>query len=212
MIAAPEFRVGEPRIVGARLVSSEAIVQASGLGGESVFLVDPRRVERAVSDLRPIESVRVEVAWPNSVVISVVERQPYAVWQSGAEAFLVSIDGVVIGRASDELPPLTIRDLDSGRVFVGGQVDRDVIAQAGQLREGLTESLGAGAQFDYSRAEGLAATLDVPGSPVKAPRVLFGEGVGQKLETWRRIASELAAGRLKAEVVDLRIADRPFVR
>lgn len=214
LLATPSFVVAEPVVVGQRLVQADAIAQASGLVGRSVFLVDSAQVERAVLDLRPIASAHVAVSWPNVVTISVVERRPFAIWRTGGGAFFVGADGVVLGEARGDAPPLAIDDLDARRVFVGGQVDRAVIARAAALRDGLTAYLPAGAVFDYSRADGLAASLEIPGSKARSARVLFGlDGdVAIRLETWRRLAEDLGAGKLKAEVVDLRIADRPYVR
>ena len=214
LLAAPAFVVAEPVVVGQRLVQAEAIARASGLSGTSVFLVDSARVERAVLDLRPVASAHVAVTLPNVVTISVVERQPAAVWRTGGSAFFVDADGVVLGEAQGDAPPASITDLDARRVFVGGQVDRAVIARAAALGEALKGYLPAGPAFDYSRADGLAASLEIPGARPKRARVLFGQDddVNIRVETWRRIASDVGSGKLKAEVVDLRIADRPYVK
>ena len=37
-------------------------------------------------------------------------------------------------------------------------------------------------------------------------------GVGTRVETSKRLAQELGAGKLKAEVVDLRVADQLYVK
>ena len=193
LLTSPAFVVAEPVVVGQRLVQADAIARASGLAGKSIFLVDSAQVERAVLDLRPISSAHVTATLPNIVTITVVERQPVAVWRSGGSAFLVSADGVVLGEAGEDAPSLTIADLDAQRVFVGGQVDSDVVLRASALRDGLKGYLPAAAAFEYSRADGLAATLEMPGSKGKSARVLFGQDddVSARLETWRRLAPDL---------------------
>ena len=217
LLVSPDFRIDQPRVEGASLVEPAAIVEISGLTGRSVFLVDPPEAERAVEDLRPIQSAKVRITWPNEATISVVERQPVAIWRSGTSSFLVSADGIILGRAHEQRPSIVIRDADERGVFVGGQVEPGILAEASQIREMVSAS-GQSSIVDgtvvSSGVEGLAVTVRLAGSTSSTTRVLFGRGsnVRQKLEIWKQIEPEITAGKLKAELVDLRIADRPFLR
>jgi hypothetical protein len=216
-LALPVFRVETPRVEGASLVAEGAIVEVSGLVGRSVFFVDPREVEREVEDLRPIESASVRVVWPNEVTISVSERRPFAAWRSGTSTFLVSADGIVLAESQSQPPDLIIRDVDERRVFVGGQVESEILDQVAQIQRAILEGgagLIVGGVCELSSVEGLVVSVRLTGSSAKPQRVVFGRGPGlsQKLDAWRLIEPELASGKLKAEQIDLRVPDRPYLR
>jgi hypothetical protein len=99
-------------------------------------------------------------------------------------------------------------DADGQAVTVGGSVDRDVLAGAAYLRTAL-KPLGLGSRgFEYTRTYGLVA----PGEG--GFRVAFGrnEDLPGKVATLRVVLDGLAAKQVPAQLVDLRIKDRPYFR
>lgn len=72
---------------------------ASQLGNSLFsFKVDAAR-EEVLSDPW-VKSVVVKKAYPDTIIVDVVERKPVALWQSKGEVFLIARDGFVIDKAS----------------------------------------------------------------------------------------------------------------
>ena len=97
----PQFHLHGIEVTGNRLLSTDEIVQASGLGQhQSIFTVDGDGVRTRVGALAWVTGVSVETSLPASVRITVSERTPaLRVLRPGSD-LLVSADGVTLDVAS----------------------------------------------------------------------------------------------------------------
>jgi len=207
-LTAPELRVESLRVVGNRLVPTEQVLAAAGVAGQNVFLLGSHQAERAVLAIKPIQSARLVFTWPNVATLEIVERKPFAIWQTAGASYLVSQEGIVLAPGAGETQLLVISDGDAGPVAVGDLVDGEVLAQAAYLATALKPiGLGAGV-FEHSRSYGLI----VPG--LNGVRVAFGRGedLPEKVATLRVLLDALAARQTPVQFVDLRIKDRPYFR
>ncbi len=84
-------------VEGASRTSREELVVASGIRfGQAMVDVDERGAVQAVAALPWIQTASVERRWPDSVVITVVERDPVAVAPAGEGWALVDATGQVL--------------------------------------------------------------------------------------------------------------------
>ncbi|MFN2626736.1 MAG: cell division protein FtsQ/DivIB [Mycobacteriales bacterium] len=93
------FDVDDVEVHGAgRFVAvSEVRAAAHVPPGQWSFRVDLDAVHRRIAALPKVRRVAVRRDWPASIVVTVVERTPALVIESGRELVLVDIDGVVLG-------------------------------------------------------------------------------------------------------------------
>jgi hypothetical protein len=90
----PDFEVTRPEITGIEFVSPSRIRTIVGVRGRSIFEVDPVEILEILEALPEIKSARVEVQWPNKVLIELEERQPVLAWNDGGQSWLLSADGL----------------------------------------------------------------------------------------------------------------------
>ena len=94
----PSFAVRTIRIQGVTF-TSESIVR-SILGMDDVpnaFRVDTDSASARLVRLPAVESARVQVQLPSTVVVTIVERQPRLVWVIGDRRFVVDENGLLFG-------------------------------------------------------------------------------------------------------------------
>jgi len=78
----PEFRVSNATIIGNQRIPAEEINAALELNGKPVFLQTPAKLrERVLLAYPELASVEVTVDFPNSITVTVTERQPIIQWQ-----------------------------------------------------------------------------------------------------------------------------------
>jgi cell division protein FtsQ len=91
----PMFRVTGTALVGNQMLGAEEINSVLGMNGAPVFLVVPANAETALRLKFPeIASVKVSVKLPNTVTITITERQPVIRWDQGGTFAWVDADGV----------------------------------------------------------------------------------------------------------------------
>ncbi|MFZ1813896.1 MAG: cell division protein FtsQ/DivIB [Rhizobiaceae bacterium] len=88
------FRIADVEISGLSEISRIDILTNIDLGADrSLFSFDVRRARDDLRGLAWASDVAVAKAYPDKVVVKVVERQPFAVWQNGQSLYLVERDG-----------------------------------------------------------------------------------------------------------------------
>ncbi len=190
------FYVFEPDIIGLENLTKEQVIRASGVNGYNVFFVDAGSVERALSKLPEIKSVRVIPGLPNHLSIQITEREPEVVWQRGADRYWVDADGVVF-RASGDKPELaTIRDLDLTPVKAGSRVTPKALDAYQALQIAMPE---APRVLEWSTARGLAFTDE------HGRKIYLGDenGMTGKVVKYRALALQLDAQKTQVKFIDL---------
>lgn len=124
------FAVAAVDVEGADLLSDEQVRQAADvLEGEPLARVDLEAVEARLRALAPVRSVRVTRAWPDRVLVRVVERRVVAAVRIGPTLRGVDMDGVVFDR-------LRRRPQDVPLIAAGGAAASVQMREA--MREGAT--------------------------------------------------------------------------
>jgi cell division protein FtsQ len=115
VLASPVFDVDAVAVAGTARLSTEQVVQASGVRtGQALATVDLAEVRRRVGSLPEVQSVTVERHWPGTLDVTVVERVPVAaVARPEGHVQLIDRSGVVVTTVTDAseavgLPALTV--------------------------------------------------------------------------------------------------------
>ena len=97
------FGVGEVRVTGAHQMTVPEVLERIGVTSKSVTLgFDAERARRRLVEISWIKSAAVRVLFPGTIDVSLVEREPFALWQRGGRINLVDREGDVIGPYEDE--------------------------------------------------------------------------------------------------------------
>ncbi len=113
LLAGPVLAVRAVHVDGLVTLPADQVQEAAGIGaGTPLLRVDVDAAEDRVARLPQVAGVEVTRGWPDSVVITVVERTPVAVVGEPGRRSLVDADGVlfdmVTGDAPDGVVPLDV--------------------------------------------------------------------------------------------------------
>ena len=218
------FQVRSVRIQGNVLLGRAEVESVAAVTGANVFWVDRAQVAERLRALPLVQRVEVGATLPDTVEISIVERQPAAFWVSGDHGYLVDTEGVILkavdadtqqaracaGQPCDpRLAPLpTVAQLDGQPLSPGDQVDASALATSARLVSLLPTVGVQPLAFEWSRDSG----LEVPTRDGWRARFDGSGNIDQQIASLRAVRDELARARTTAEVIDVRFGDRPYFR
>ncbi len=116
---------------GARFTNA-ADVEATlaAVRGHNLFRVETSPLERQLETLATVERARVDVELPDTLAVTLVEREPILVWKVGDRRFLVEAGGTLFAEVGDapakeiaDLPVLDDRRATSSVLDVGFTLD-----------------------------------------------------------------------------------------
>ncbi len=201
LFASYDFYVFDISVEGNGVVSSEEILEASGVEGYSVFFIDPQKVVTAVASLPDVAEAEVGYRLPNRLSIKVRERQAYLIWLSGEESYYLDREGFVLSPRAQTSLSLTLKDLGGGSLRAGDRINPQILETANIYRALLPQVKS----FDYSQTYGLAFTTE-EGEKV---RLGTGEDAQAKVALLYALKEELKEKGIKIVVIDLRF-DTPY--
>ena len=95
---AASVEVGEIVVTGRHHADEAEIAAALGAQrGDPLFDVDPRKARERIEALGWVRSASVRRRFPDAILVNVVERRPFALWQRRGRVFLIDRDGEPIG-------------------------------------------------------------------------------------------------------------------
>jgi len=95
------FVVEHVDVLGEGAISENDVVRALGIsGGDYLFATDLKAAQNRIEDITWVERAVVRRLWPNRIVVQIIERKPYALWQNNDNFYLVDQSGSVISAAS----------------------------------------------------------------------------------------------------------------
>jgi cell division septal protein FtsQ len=198
------FYVYGAEVQGNAVVTPEEVYAASQLDGMSVFWVNADATAKKVEALPNVKSARVEVRLPAYVTITIEERTPELMWQTGSARWWIDAEGTVVPPRGDMSSPLTIIDMDAQPASAGQHLDPSILAAARSLRRLLPEL----PEMQYSRATGISFTTR-EGWPV---RLGDGQNMDAKLTILVALRKDLLAQKVSPEFIDVRFVERPFYK
>ncbi len=91
------FQVKELQVKGLKLLTAVEVNSALGLQGQPIFVMDPRRIHQDLLSTFPeLSAASVQIALPDSVVITVTERIPVLAWRQGGATSLIDANGIAL--------------------------------------------------------------------------------------------------------------------
>ena len=209
----PLFRIETVTVAGVATLDADELAQMSGLEGQNIFRARLDEAKERLLALDMVKNVSLSRQWPNGILISVEERQPWGYWQVDARRYVVDTDGLVMYRV---LPPdgaPTIVDFTGARIGglqPGNRVDTDAVQLAQKLIETAPAYLGrTPTRFEYRNENGLTATLEA-GPGEQSLRATFGDGrdLGYKLAVLFALLQRTQESGRQVHSVDLRFGER----
>jgi cell division protein FtsQ len=207
--ASDGFRIERVVVVGSQLVPSADIERTAAVVGLNIFWVREEEVGHRLQAIAAVQSARARTVLPDLLEVRIVERAPVAVWQNGGMSYLVDAEGRVL-QATDKAVALpTIRDVGPQPVQPGASVDRGALTTMFRLQQLLPRVAGVTPrELEYGLDTGVTVTAD------SGPRVRFGsdDDLDWQVNALVAVRRELDRRGQRAELIDMRFKDRPYVR
>lgn len=222
--ASERFEVRSVRIQGNMLLSHAEIEAAAAVTGVNMFWLNRAQVGSRLNALPLVQRVEVNATLPDTLDITVLERQPVGFWTSGEQSYLVDSEGVIL-KAVDEstaqvrvcagqpcdprlatLPSIT--DIERQPLEIGGRVDANALPSTARLASLLPKVGIQPVGFEWSSQAGLEVfTRD-------GWRARFNQAANldQQVLVLRSVRDQLTRSKTTAEVIDVRFGDRPYFR
>jgi cell division protein FtsQ len=198
--------VQQVNIEGTSSLDQGALVEISGLQGESMLRLPLDDARRRLLATPAIRSVTIERNWPNAVTITVEERLPVAFWSAGGHEYVVDQDGVVLAAGTPDGPAPRIIDLTSGLSLApGDRVHPDAIAFARRITAESPRFLEANVlELEYRAGIGVTVVFD------GGLRVTFGDerSYEYKIAVLSELLESLSTQGVQPTAVDLRFGER----
>ncbi|MCC7370000.1 MAG: cell division protein FtsQ/DivIB [Chloroflexi bacterium] len=207
--ASDGFKIERVVVLGSQLVPPDEIESAAAVTGLNIFWLKEEEVGHRLQAITAIQSVRARAVLPDRLEVRIVERAPVAVWQNGGMSYLVDAEGRIL-RATDRAVALpTIQDLSSDQIPPSGAIDRAALSTLFQLQQLLPGIAGINpGAVEYSADTGVTIIVD------GGQRVRFGRDDDLEWKVNAVVALRRELGRVgqRAELIDVRFRDRPYVR
>lgn len=90
-------------VVGIAQLTEREVLAAAGVTPEtSIPFVSANAIRERLQQVPLIKTASVRKLYPSELVVTLVEREPHALWQRDGELFVVAADGTVIDRMQDD--------------------------------------------------------------------------------------------------------------
>ena len=202
--------VQDVHVKGATTLDPELVAAAAGVEGQSLFTADLDGARERVEALPRVKEAAVSRDWLRNVRVTIVERQPWGLWQASGRIYVIDDEGVVLDLPSIENAPLIVQtDQLSAPLVAGDRVDAGAVAVANHLALEAERTIGRPVvALEFSKARGLVALLDGD------LRVAFGDAQGYefKVATLFAVLQQAAEEGRSLRNVDLRFGDRVAVQ
>ena len=188
----------------------QELYQASLVDGLSTFWLRPREVRQAILRHPYVADAEIDVQLPAQVTIKITEREPVALWVTDAGSLWLLEDGTALTARDNRYAGILqiVDGLGAARAISFAQkpaMNKEILDNAQKLASyfpSLTMIMfheGVGLNFP---------------SPSSGIWVYWGDGsyFETKLKNLLTIENELTQGRISAELVDLRLPEKPIIR
>lgn len=198
--AAAGFAVDNVVVEGNSETSDIDVLQQLGLDGAvSVMTLDASQARGALIELPWVRDADVRKVYPDTLEISLTEREPFAIWQNGQDLFVIEKNGAVIAPMNErkfvELPFFVGLGADANAAGFA-RLMKDYPSLAGRVRAHVRV---ADRRWDLYLDNGVIVRLPATGER-------------DALDDLARMQAERELLARDITVVDLRLADRMTVR
>ena len=213
LLTSDALRVRHAEVVGAEIAEPHAIVATADLGGRSLLALDAdSAAAQVVAALPELKAAAVRRAWPQGVVIEVVEHQGWGYWQAAGRRVVVDAEGLVLERGRPPAPDaVTIFAIGAALPPRAGQVmDTDTVQTVARLiADARSEWLGIAVErFEFRHDRGLVVRVE------DGPDAVFGDSHNYefKVAAWGALLDRIEQQRLEVREIDLRFGRQLVLR
>lgn len=199
-----ELKVFEVEGNSGRRITDDQIVAAAGVPrGAKLLRVSTRKVVRRVSEIPWVAEARVERLLPSKLRISVVERRPELVVETGQGPYLVDPEGLVLQQGSEDL--VTVSDLPLGELRAGERLTSREFLNAAAIYKSLPRRIRESVSVIS------APTIDQTViRTAGGPSIFY--GAAEQIDDKNFALESLYQGTTPGSVIDIRVPSRPAVR
>ncbi len=148
------FVIERVDVMGEGRLREDDVRKALGVyAGDYLFGIDVEGAQNRVESLSWVDRAVVRRLWPDRIVVQIIERQPYALWQNGGKLKVVDIKGDVISDAdAAKFTSLTL--------FVGPQARLQVfdvmqmVAEFPEISTRIPNFVHVGSRWDMVLSDG----------------------------------------------------------
>jgi cell division protein FtsQ len=191
------FVIEQVDVMGEGRLREEDVRRALGVyAGDYLFGIDMEGAQKRVESLSWVDRAVVRRLWPDRIVVQIIERQPYALWQHEGVVNVVDVNGAAITDAdAKQFTDLTL--------FVGEKAG----LEAAHLREMMQEFPQISSRiesFVHVSNHRWDIVLDNGGLRIKLPKSEM-RGALRQLQT---LQSQVQILDRTIETIDMRLPDR----
>ncbi len=204
----PVFALHGVAVDGNAVVSDDVVRQIAGLDGQSIVRPDFGGARERLLSFPLVKDAKVSRDWPFGAHVTIVERQPWGVWQIGDQRYVIDGEGVVLTLPEPQNAPVIVRTDPASPLRPGDKVDAGAVAVAKQLVATAEQAIGEPvARIEYAQAAGLTVVLS------DNVRVSFGglDNYEFKLAALYSVLERAREKGMSVHAVDLRYGDRVAV-
>ncbi len=191
------FVVDRVDVMGEGRLREEDVRKALGVySGDYFFGVDMAQAQSRVESLSWVDRAVVRRLWPDRIVVQIIERQPYALWQHAGKVQVVDVSGEVISDAdATKFAHLTL--------FVGEQ-SRFAVSEMKNIIGGSPDIAQRNPSFVHVSNSRWDIVLDDGKTRIKLPR----DQHIQALNTLANLQAKTQILDREISVIDMRLPDR----
>ena len=202
-LMAAGFAVKSVDVIGEGRLDEGAVRRAVGARpGDYVFDLDVAAAQKRVMSLPWVDRAVVRRLWPDRIVVQIVEKRPYALWQNEGELALVDAEGEVIaagGEVARYTKTATLPHVVGGDANTALATLDAALSDMPELKARISARVRVGNRWDLVLHDG--------------PRVLLPETDERAaLRTLAELQHRTQVLDRAVDAVDLRLADRIGIR
>ena len=205
----PFFQVSTVEIHGNERVATDAVLERAGLSGENMFTADLAAAQEAIYGLPLVHQVKITRHWPNTIEITIEERNAWGTWEQSGVRYTIDREGVVLGTSAAPDGSPVIRSSEAGSRRQGDHVDYQAVEAVAEIYERLPKQLGTTVtEVAFVAGKGVQVTT------ADGQSALFGDSssIGYKLAVWAAMAKQAQVKGINYTTIDLRFGNRPVLQ
>lgn len=189
------FKSERIEVEGAEHYSAQDIVDASGIAlGENLFLCDKCTGEHNIADKLPyIESAKISVKIPSTMLISVTESAPEFICKKGNECILIDSQGKVLEKVTGSVDKYSAPVVSGCGVKDAKPGQKVVFTQSGvfEILKSISQALGEN-EFSGVKEIDLSNTAEISLNYANRIKIIIGlpEDISYKVKMAKVIITE----------------------
>ena len=193
-------------VAGTKSLDASAIADLTGLQGKSILSLDFTAAREHVLQIPQVRAVSFKREFPQKVIVTIDERQPWGFWAVGGRDYPIDVEGVVLIGGAPSSQYLRIVEPGSNRVMgPGDRVDPDAVSFADRISRQSPSALGQTVKsLEYQTGIGVTVVF------ASGLRVTFGDdrAYDYKVAVLSQLLTQLKTAHRSPTAVDLRFGER----